>query len=110
MAIFLMRMTIAKAFGLDDATRLEASRCYPDAHPVEPGRFSARFNSIAFVVTAADGMGGTDNGCPRRLLPWHRRPADAAWARCPRHVGLFQPLRLLPRIESGPIFRFSPIA
>ncbi|MCU0913259.1 MAG: hypothetical protein MUC88_01695 [Planctomycetes bacterium] len=38
MAAFLIRTTIAKAFGLDDATRLEASRCYLDENQVEPSR------------------------------------------------------------------------
>jgi hypothetical protein len=37
MAAFLMRTTIAKAFGLDGATLLEASRCYPDESRIEPG-------------------------------------------------------------------------
>jgi len=37
MAAFLMRTTIAKAFGLDNATRLEAPRCDPDESQVEPG-------------------------------------------------------------------------
>ena len=40
-------------------------------------------------------------GFQTRRRPWHRRPADAAWARRPCHVGPFCPLRRLPRIEPG---------
>jgi hypothetical protein len=32
-----LRKTIAKAFGFDDATLLERSRCHPDASQIEPG-------------------------------------------------------------------------
>jgi len=47
MAAFLRRTTIAKAFGLDDATLLEASRCYPDESQIEPGPKQA---CIAFLT------------------------------------------------------------
>ncbi|MCU0916853.1 MAG: hypothetical protein MUC88_20180 [Planctomycetes bacterium] len=39
MVAFLLRTTIAGAFGPDDATRLEASRCRLDESQVEPSRF-----------------------------------------------------------------------
>jgi hypothetical protein len=60
-------------------------------------------DSIPFTLWSQPRTGwvAPTKGCPRRLIPWHRRPADAAWARRPCHVGPFQRLRLLPRMEPG---------